>query len=212
MPYGLVKLQGVWLRQSGEMRLTPSDPWFPFQAEQTFGPRGLDFRWRAKMKLNRILPATITDSFVFGDGDLSVRLFGLFRVAHYKGPAVDKGEAMRALAEMPWRPFGFTEQQGITWHVSGDGILRATYYWDELRASVAYKIDGAGRVSSITATDRPRVVGQSTIETPWSGTFDAYREFTRVRIPTEAEVVWQLAEGAFPCWRAKVVDYRLTPN
>jgi len=43
MPDGLLIPQGVWLRQSGEMRLTPSDAWFPFQAEQALGPCKVSF-------------------------------------------------------------------------------------------------------------------------------------------------------------------------
>jgi hypothetical protein len=49
-----------------------------------------------------------------GYGKLTVMLFGIFPMARFKGPALDKGEIMRGLAEMPWRPGGFREQPSLT--------------------------------------------------------------------------------------------------
>ena len=44
------------------MRMSPSDPWRPFTAEQTFGVVGIDFCWKARARIARWLPVTIIDA------------------------------------------------------------------------------------------------------------------------------------------------------
>lgn len=198
----------IWLKQTGEMRMSPADPWRPFKAEQTFRAAGIDFRWKARTHVARWLPATIIDSVESNRGILSVGLFGLLSLARFKGPSVDKGEIMRALAEMPWRPTGFSEQPNLSWRAAADEVLRATFDDGRIRAAVNFEIDRDGRVLGVNAPDRPRAVGKETVETPWSGVFAEYQEFDGVRVPTRAEVTWHLPEGLFPCWRAHIDEFR----
>ena len=58
-----------------------------------------------------------------------------------------------------------------------------------------FEIDAEGSVRGISTLDRPRAVGNSIVETPWSGIFGAYRTFSGVRVPTQGEVTWHLAEA-----------------
>src|SRR5947209_10677807 len=95
-----VTCRGTYLRQLGEMRMSAAGPWLPFEAEQRFSAVGVDFRWKAYVHLARWLPGTIIDAVDGSRGILSVRLFGIFPIARYKGPGLDKGEIMRGLAEM----------------------------------------------------------------------------------------------------------------
>jgi hypothetical protein len=74
---------------------------------------------------------------------------------------------------------------------------------------VNFEIDTEGRVLSINAPDRPRAVGKSIVETPWSVIVGVYRDVNGIRVPTEAEATWCLTEGPFTCWRAKIVEFRL---
>ena len=96
MPEGPVQCRGTWLRQVGEMRFAPDRPWFPFQAEQWFEGDGIEFRWKARAKMAPLLRASVTDAFEAGRGLLAVRFLGVIPVARSRGPATDKGEAMRA--------------------------------------------------------------------------------------------------------------------
>ncbi len=209
MPYGPPQCRQVFLRQIGEMRMGPDKPWVPFKAEQTLDATGLDFLWQARLRMFRVVPTTILDTFAGEHGSLSVRLFGMFPIARFRGAAVDKGEAMRGLAEMPLRPFGFMQQPRLNWAMNDDGGLRASYNNDQISASVEFELDSEGRPSTVFASDRPRVVGRSTIETPWSGVFGAWKFFGKVRIPAFAEVAWHLPEGAFTCWRGQITDFTL---
>lgn len=209
VPGGAAPGRGYWLRQSGEMRLSPAGSWLPYEAEQTFSADGLDFRWKARTYIRRRLPATIVDAVQKDRGVLSVRLFGVVPIAHYRGQALDKSEIMRALAEMPWRPNGFQVQPNLRWASVDGRILTAAFDNGQIRAAVDFEVDADGRVVRVDAPDRPRMKGGKLTETPWSGVFEDYRQFHGVRVPTRAEVTWHLPDGPFPCWRASVKEFRL---
>ena len=109
MPDGPVVCGGTWLRQRGEMRMGADKPWLPFEAEQRFKGTGIDFRWRAWIRMAPLVPALVIDSFEHGRGVLTARVFGFVPVASSRGPDMDRGEALRGLAELPWRPFAFRQ-------------------------------------------------------------------------------------------------------
>jgi hypothetical protein len=209
MPDGAAACQGTWLRQEGEMRFAPDRPWLPFTAEQWFPGSGIDFRWLASVRMAPLVRARVVDSFEGGHGLLTAHVLGFIPVAKSRGPATDKGEAMRGLAELPWRPFAFREASGITWEAVGPHKLRAAFDDARTQAAVEFDIDDEGHVLGGSAPGRPRVVGKSVIETPWSGRFGEYRTFDRIRVPTVAEVSWLLPGGPFTYWRGRIVEFRL---
>jgi hypothetical protein len=53
------------------------------------------------------------------------------------------------------------------------------------------------------------MAGKAVVETAWSGSFGEYRLFDRMRVPTVAEVSWNLPEGPFTYWRGRVTDFRV---
>ncbi len=210
MPDGPVACRGTWVRQVGEIRLAPGRPWLPFEAEETFDASGVNFRWLARVRMAPFLRAKVVDAFEQGSGILAVRCFGIVPLARFQGPATDRGEAIRGLAEQPWRP-PFVDAPALTWTATPAGTLQATFDDGKTRASVELSVDAEGRVLRGSAPGRPRAVGKAVVETPWSGAFGEYRRFGGFCVPTEAEVAWHVAEGTFPYWRCRVTDFRVVP-
>ena len=208
MPEGVVECRGTWLRQVGEMRFAPDRPWLPFQAEQWFEGSGIEFRWQARVRMAPLVRAKVVDSFEGGRGALEARLLGIIPVARSRGPATDKAEAQRGLAELPWRPFAFREGPCLTWEARAADKLRAAFDDGRTNATVEFNLDAEGRVLGAAASNRPRVVGKSVVDTAWSGAFSEYRMFDRLRVPTHAEVTWRLPEGPFTYWRGRITEYR----
>ena len=153
--------------------------------------------------------AGVVDSFEGGRGMLTAKVLGCIPVAQSRGPATDKGEAMRGMSEIPWRPFAFRETPCLTWETLETNKLRAAFDDGSTHASVEFEIDGEGHVLGGGASNRPRTVGKSLVETAWSGTFGEYRLFDRIRVPATAQVTWHLPEGPFTYWRGRVTDYRV---
>lgn len=209
MPFGHVECKGAWLRQEGEMRFTPDGPWLPFTAEQTFQGRGIDFRWNAKVRMAPFVSARVLDSFEGGRGTLIAKLFGLVTVASSSGAATDKGEALRGLAELPWRPFAFWDAPFFTWESPEPSLLRANFDDRRIRVVADFQVDGEGQILGGTAAARPRMVGKDVVDTPWSGIFGEYKLFEGTRVPTVAEARWHLTEGPFTYWRGRVKEFRI---
>jgi len=211
MPDGPVACRGFQLRQSGEIRLAPGKPWLAFRAEQWFDAAGLDFRWTAHARIARILPVTVVDAFEGGHGLLSVRIAGIVPMVRAQGPEVDRGEVLRALAEMPWRPTGFSSSSNApqpAWSAPSPETLRATFDDGAMRCYVDLEVDAEGRVISAGAPDRPRGLGKTFVATPWRGTFAEYKTYDGLRVPTRAEVAWLLPDGPFTYFRGIVSDFR----
>jgi hypothetical protein len=207
MPHGPIACYGTWLRQEGEMRSSPEKPWMRFHAEQWFPGNGIDFRWTAWVRMSALIHIRVVDSFKDGKGILTATAFGLVPVARSRGPATNRGEAMRGLAELPWRPFAFGEAPSLTWESAGNDELRVRFDDAHTRAGVRFEVDSAGQVHSAFAPDRPRIIGASVSETAWSGTFSEYKTLNGVRVPTVAEAAWLLPEGPFIYWRGRVTEF-----
>jgi hypothetical protein len=208
MPAGSEGCGGTCLRQVGKMRLAEDRPWMPFLANQSFLGDGIEFRWRARVRVAPLLWARVEDAFQGGRGVLEATVFGLLPVARSRGPATDVGEAMRGLAELPFRPSAFREGGGIEWKAGGEDRLSATIQVGPTRATVEFEVDAEGRVLGCHAARRPRLVGKELVETGWRGEFARYRELDGLRVPTLAEVAWELPEGRFSYFRGRVVAFR----
>ncbi len=209
MPHGDVGVRGTWLRQRGEMRFAPDRRWVPFDAEQLFDGSGIDFRWVARVRMAPVVSASVVDAFQNGAGSLVARLLGIIPVARARGPETDAGEALRGLAELPWRPMAFRQAASLSFEAISPDRLRATFDNGKTCAAVEFDVDEDGRVLSVAAPSRPRVVGKHVMNVPWSGTFRDYQEFDGARVPTAAEVTWHLPEGPFTYWRGRVTEFRL---
>lgn len=131
-----------------------------------------------------LLRARVVDSFMASRGSLVARIFGLIPVARSTGPATDKGEAMRGLAELPWRSYAFRERFGLIWEEVEPDTLRAIFGDGHRRATVEFEVGADGRVLGGWAPDRPRIFGKQVVETPWLGAFRDYPVFDGVRVPT----------------------------
>ena len=208
LPEGPIECKGTWLRQVGEMRLGPDRPWFPFEGEQWFEGDGIEFRWKARARLAPLLRASVTDAFQGERGLLFARVLGILPMARSRGPATDKGEAMRGIAELPWRPMGFRESRRLIWRVHAPGRLHATYDDGRTRATVEFQVDQEGKVLGCIASDRPRPLGRMAMDTTWTTKASDYREFDHFRIPIRAEAAWVLPLGSFTYWRAEITDFK----
>ena len=208
MPDGEIACRGTWIRQQGEIRLAPSRPWLPFEAEEWFEKRDVDFRWRAWVAMAPFVKARVVDSFDHGRGSLAVSLFGLVPIVRSQGAETDKGEALRGLAELPWHPFAFRPTPSLRWEAAAGDKLRGTYDDGKTQVTSEFEIDRDGRVLGGTAL-RPRLVGKTAVETTWSGIFGLYRNFGKLSIPTVGEATWQLPEGPLTYWRGRVTELRV---
>jgi hypothetical protein len=72
--------------------------------------------------------------------------------------------------------------------------------------SVTMHFDRAGDIVRASSQARPFRRDDTWQPTPWAGEYADYREFGGMRMPSRAEVSWELPEGRYVLWRGQVTS------
>jgi hypothetical protein len=192
---------GVRIAQEGELWLKPGGRRLRFRATEELATAEVAFRWRARARLAPLVWLDVVDGYEDGAGRLEGRLWGRLRLLHAVGPEIDEGEALRYLAELPWVPYALAANRSLEWREAGRQAVDVSARGGVVRL----RVDGDGDVVAASAR-RGRREGRAIVSTPWGGTFGDYAAFGGVRIPTRAEVSWELPGGPFTYFRARVTD------
>ena len=206
VPHSRVLPGQIELTQEGLMWSKPGAGARRFTATQHSAVDRVAFEWRARFRIARVLSLDVVDSFCGGEGSLDVRICGR-RFQHDAGPETSSGEALRYLAELPWAPHAMYGNRALRWravdaahvevHIEPDPSLKVTFEFD----------DHGDIVRAFSASRALRRKGHW-LQMPWEGTFCDYRTLGGMRLPTVAEVAWDLPEGRFVYWRGRVLAAR----
>src|SRR5579885_183615 len=79
---------------------------------------------------------------------------------------------------------------------------------DPTGATVDLEVSTEGCPAGARA-ERPRMVGNQTILTPWSAICGEFREYEGIRFATRLEVTWHLPEGPFVYFREEVTEFTI---
>ena len=196
----------VKMVQSAEMRMSPAAAFFHLDATQTTGSKTPGFVWQASGFMAKVLPIRIVDSFVAERGWLEARIAGSIPVASACGPDIDKGEAMRFLAELAWNPDAFFNMAGLAWRQIDDLTVEVTMQTNGGAARVRLLFDAAGDITGIEADDRPQGKGKASKPMRWIGRFSGYAQSGHYRWPRHGEIAWDRPEGEFVYWRGDILS------
>ncbi|NCQ59617.1 MAG: hypothetical protein GW913_02985 [Myxococcales bacterium] len=161
----------------------------------------VEFAWRAGIKMGPLMTAVVVDAYEAGHGRLDVKLWGAIRVAHDEGPAVDRGEAQRYLAELPWNASAFLDNESLRFDEGPEGSVRV--WAGDPATYVDLHFDEEGDIVR-TYTETREHGHEGCV--PWEGNFSAYETFGSLRMPTHGEVSWQRPTGSFTYWRGDIVS------
>lgn len=196
----------VRLRQRGEMWRQPGARALAFEATEDFAVDRVAFSWRARFPIAGPLALTVVDRFGGGAGELRVSLLGI-PLRTQTGPETDVGEAMRYLAELVWAPQAIAANPELSWRAIDERTIELAYD-AAVTASVRWEFDEAGRPVRAKGV-RPYPAGKSSVATPWGGDFGEYRDFAGTWVPELGEAWWELPQGRFVYWRARVTALEL---
>lgn len=199
----------VRLTQSATMKLAPDQPWQNLAADHIASNYTSGFVWYASGTMMGFVPIGVVDAFVEGRGVLNARLFNSISVASASGPAADRGEMLRYLAEIPWTPDAILNNPELTWTQINATTVTVSAPTPDGLALVRFVFDDAGDIIHMQADDRPMGFGDAYVPTPWKGEFSHYTQMGPRRIPTHGEVAWILPEGNYTYFRGELMDYAL---
>lgn len=199
----------VSLSQSVTMRFSPDQAWQDLTATHLAGTRAPGFVWHAKGTMMGVVPIGVLDAYVEGAGVLNARLINVISVANSEGPATDRGELLRYLAEIPWTPDAILNNPDLQWQQLDATTVSVTALSTEGPVTLEFTFDSAGDIVSAFAAARPMGVGDSYQDWPWGGRFSNYRQIGPRRIPAYGEVEWHLPEGTYVYFRGNIDAYDL---
>jgi hypothetical protein len=194
----------VQVGQVGVMRLKPGGRELRFTAVEAFSVAEVAFIWQARFPLLPLLSLHVVDRYAGGEGLLEARLLGI-PVMRQRGQATAEGEAIRYLAELPWVPHAIVANHQLDWRELDPATLEVSTLVGTNRVAVRLLFDEAGDIVGSSA-DRHYTVASPPVPTPWAGVFFDYKNIGGVRVPTRAEVHWELPDGPFTYWRGTVTS------
>jgi hypothetical protein len=198
----------VRFSQTGRVRADADSAWMRFTASEAMSATACAFRWRARTGPLGLV--RIEDAFAGGAGRLAVRALGIVPIATSRpSPALDRGEIMRYLAELPWVPDALVLNPALRWRVLAPDRLAVAAGEGAAAGEVVLGLDAEGRIATTFAPDRPRAVGDTFVPTPWRGRFMDYRRHAGRWLPFRAAVAWEpegretvVWEGTLAGWTA----------
>ncbi len=193
----------VLVEQRGTMRLKPTGKWLSFSAKQWSAVRRTEFCWQARIQMAPFVSAAVEDAYEDGRGRLEVKMWGAIPLSRSEGPELDRGEAQRYLAELPWNPGALRHNAALRFSERPDGAVRVWCIEPSIYVDLFF--DEEGDVVRTFCDNRP-LDGQG--RKPWEGRFSEYIDCGGLRIPRKGEVVWLLPEGEFAYWRGEVTSLR----
>lgn len=196
----------VRITQVGEMRQKPGGRWLRFSAVEEFAVETVTFSWRARFPIAPLVSLRVVDRYAAGGGLLEGRLWGLVPVVHSRGQQVDEGEALRYLAELVWVPHAMLANRELDWQEIDQSTVEVSTRVSSARVALRFEFDAVGDIVAAVAPERPRLDRGKAVRTPWAGVLADYEVVGGVRIPTRAEVRWELPDGPFPYWRGTITS------
>lgn len=202
---GQLHVDTAQITQEGTFRLGGADAdWHPFTASQKYTVSPPGYVWDADIELAPRVSARVLDAYVDGEGRLRANLLGALPVATAgPDPQTNEAELQRYLSETPWFPTALLPAAGVSWEGIDDQSARATITDGDVTATAVFHFAEDGFISRVTA-DRYRQDTDS-IDS-WVGYHRSYEIHDGMKVPTEAEVGWETADGVVPYWRGQITD------
>ena len=119
---------------------------------------------------------------------------------------LNAGALQRYLAEAVWFPTALLPSDVMKWNAIDASRALGTLSDSGTTVSLEFHFSDAGEITDVFTPGRYREVDGKYELTPWRGHFRNYQERDGMRIPLEADVEWQLPEGAFPYWKGRIIE------
>src|SRR5690606_29310791 len=200
-------IYNIYLEQDLEMMMKPDQKeWMNGKAGQYFTIEPPAFNWSVSLKLNPLLNAVGRDRFENGQGEMTIKLYSIFSIAHVKNDErVNQATLQRYLAETVWFPSAALSPH-VTWETIDDHSARATMAYNGTKGSGIFHFDETGTFKQFMAMRYKDAA--DTVPLEW--TITAIKTETRngIEIPVESKADWKLDNGSWTWLRLKVTDIR----
>jgi len=185
------------LKHSGTFKTDKDKKWMDIEGEQYFVANPPGFLWIGKTSSFKA-----KDSYVGGEGNLSVYLFGLVRIVKEEGGKVNQAELLRWLGESVWMPTNLLPDEHKIWSPINDHSAMLTFTYEGLTVFYILTFDDEGRIISL---ETERYMGDRLL--PWKGEVSNYVCQDGMMVPADIEASWMLEDGKYTYARFHVEEF-----
>jgi hypothetical protein len=204
---GAPLVRAARIRHEGQFQMRPNGGWKPFTSTQHFSSQPPGFVWDARIRMFPLTPVFVRDSYVDGSASMLGKVLSMLTVVNQQGGAdLNAGALMRYLAESAWFPTALLPREGLEWSAIDDDRALATLTDGATKVSLEFRFNGTGQIDGVLAPERSYPVNGRNQPTPWAGYFWSYEERNGMMVPMEGKVEWQLPEGVYPYWTARIAE------
>ncbi|MCA6074046.1 DUF6544 family protein [Fulvivirga sedimenti] len=208
---GTVVPATVEVDQAGQMKISESGDWMPFSSHQVFSIEPPGFIWSADVG-NSLMNFRGRDLFSGGDGEMLIKVYGIYPAVHATGDQMNQATAIRFLSEIIWLPWAAV-QNYISWEEIDDQKVKASFHWNDTGGFGIFTFDEMGRPVKFEAKRYYQRDQGASLEN-WVVDIDpqSYEAFSGVLIPTRASVSWELESGLWNWLQLEITDVVFQEN
>jgi hypothetical protein len=104
---------------------------------------------------------------------------------------------------------GLSSAAAVGYPILGNQAVEVTTMAAGSPVGIRIDFDEAGDISTVSTPARARLVTGTAVDTAWAGRVADYATIGGIRIPTRAEVGWELPDGPFVYWQSTITDIEL---
>ncbi len=201
---GTPHLSCVRLRQSGNLRERPGQPWTEFEAEQYVVASTPALLWVARLRPFPLVWIDSRELLVQGRAHMLSKIFSTISSVDRDDDATRRALLLRWMAESVFVPSALLTREGLSWTTLDDDRAELTVRDGDIEVHGIFVFDSKGDVLRFESEDRPWT-GDSRPQTAmWIAEFSEHRAFGGLNIPTSIALRWELDGQTFPYQQAKL--------
>jgi uncharacterized protein YnzC (UPF0291/DUF896 family) len=195
----------VYLKQIGFFKTEPKAKWLSLKATQLFNLRTRAFIWHGIISIIPGVTIQARDYYRNQKGNMLIKFAGSITMANEKGPEMNQGAFIRFAVEAIWFPWLFADKNFVKWQHVDNRTAIAHVTDGKNSGSITCKFNEKNELIQVAAK-RYMTTEQGAKLLPWGGLCSAYKEFNGIKIPSKANIYWDLPEGRFECIKLEVTD------
>ena len=179
--------------------------WMPFTASTIYQREPVSFIWKARLNVMPIAWVIAEDGHDDEKGWGGSKLWGFVPMGGRKGSEVFAMQAVRSLAELPWKPSFAPALTDLEWTDSGENSFDVSSVAGGEPFSVRFDLNGDGDIIR-ASSQRYYDVPDGFVKVPWHVEFSDHMDFDGVRLPKTAVSTYEKQEGSWEYWRGKIIS------
>ena len=195
-----------------EFKMNPEKNWMPIKCLQFNSvkePARFAYLYAPKMGINVFVGR---DKYQDGQGNMHIKILGLFTLQNERGRAMDESSLVTILSETLFLP-GYAIQPYINWEPIDSLSAKASITHNGITVSGTFHFNESGEMTHFISYDRNYVETDGKAKKiPWIASVDNYTQIGDLTIPAYVRATWKLHEGDYEYFRGRIVEIQFNQN